>query len=266
MCTRLHDLHVHTDFSPDSSMTMLQAAQAAAAAGLQGIGFADHLDLDYPYSEWVTGFDLARYRESFEEVRGQAGIAVYLGVEMGLQPCTHGQCSAVVAGGMFDYVIASMHVFRGEDPFYSGFYEKYTREAGIQLMLSATLECLQGYEEYDILGHLDYALTFREGASALDYAEAPDLVDQLLAHLVRQGKSLEVNASGLRRAGSTLPSFSVLKRYRELGGERVSLGSDAHMPGHIGWKFPETLAMLKSLGFRHTVVFRDRKPSFIPID
>ncbi|MDP2892669.1 MAG: histidinol phosphate phosphatase, partial [Bacillota bacterium] len=161
--------------------------------------------------------------------------------------------------------IASLHVFAGEDPCYREFYERYTRSDIIKLILAETIKCLKDYSDYCALGHLDYGLSFAQNAAVLEYAEAPSLLDELLLHLIRSSKGLEVNTSGYRRSGNTLPSPSVLKRYFDLGGEIITLGSDAHRAEHVGYRFSDAAAMLKSIGFKYTAYFKDMKPYFVPM-
>ena len=79
--------------------------------------------------------------------------------------------------------------------------------------------------------------------------------------VIAKGKGMEINTSGVDRAGDFLPSAAFLKRYKELGGEIVTLGSDAHAPDRVGQYASEAMAILKDI-FGYVCTFADRKPIF----
>jgi histidinol-phosphatase (PHP family) len=84
--------------------------------------------------------------------------------------------------------------------------------------------------------------------------------------LIEHGKGLECNTGGLRYGLSQPnPSRRILKRYRELGGEIITIGSDAHTPDYLGYGFQECRRFLLRCGFRYYTVFHGRKPEFIPL-
>jgi histidinol phosphatase-like PHP family hydrolase len=43
------------------------------------------------------------------------------------------------------------------------------------------------------------------------------------------------------------------------------LGSDAHQPKDVGYKFKETVKLLKKIGYNQLVHLRERKRSYIDI-
>ena len=124
------------------------------------------------------------------------------------------------------------------------------------------------FEDYDSAGHIDYAFRYLPSHSR-DYAPYPeygDVLDEILKTVIDKGKCLEINTAGLK-AGLTFahPHPEILKRYRELGGELITTGSDAHNPAQIGKYFDVTGDLLTNLGFRYYAVFRNRKPVFLPL-
>ena len=89
---------------------------------------------------------------------------------------------------------------------------------------------------------------------------------QILEVLIAQGRALECNTGGYKYGlGEPNPSASVLKRYRELGGELITIGSDAHESRHLGYAFSQANSLLKECGFRYYTVYQNRKPCFYPL-
>ena len=87
--------------------------------------------------------------------------------------------------------------------------------------------------------------------------------DAAASRLAERGKALEINTSGLRGPiGETSPTLKYVKRFRELGGEYVTLGSDAHVTNHLGCAIPARQELLRDCGFRYFTTFDRMKPSF----
>ncbi|NLM50722.1 MAG: histidinol phosphate phosphatase, partial [Clostridiaceae bacterium] len=94
----------------------------------------------------------------------------------------------------------------------------------------------------------------------------PVILDKVLKTAIEKGRGIELNLSGLRQGlGEPLPKIEVLKRYKELGGEIITLGSDAHYPGHVGANLEDGFEILKEAGFKYFTVYENRKPQFIKI-
>ena len=93
-----------------------------------------------------------------------------------------------------------------------------------------------------------------------------DVLEEILRTLIEKGKGLECNTNGLRVGlGAPNPSLEILKRYREMGGEILTIGSDSHFPEYLGYGFDRVGDMLKSCGFQYYTVFVNRKPEFLPL-
>ena len=69
-----------------------------------------------------------------------------------------------------------------------------------------------------------------------------------------------INTSPLNKGLSqTNPCPEIVKRYRELGGEIITIGSDAHTAVNVGGHFDAARDILLSSGFKYYTVFTDRK-------
>jgi histidinol-phosphatase (PHP family) len=76
-------------------------------------------------------------------------------------------------------------------------------------------------------------------------------VTAVLREVIERGMAIEVNTSGIRQApGEAYPALETLELYRELGGSRVVLGSDSHLPEHLGVGFAEAVETVRRAGLR----------------
>ena len=100
-------------------------------------------------------------------------------------------------------------------------------------------------------------------AGAYPFAKIKPAVEEILKQVIADGKGIEVNTSshryGLR---DTMPSADILKLYRDLGGEILTIGSDSHKPEHLGMYIEETKKFLKDLGFRRFCTYEKMQPVF----
>jgi histidinol-phosphatase (PHP family) len=121
--------------------------------------------------------------------------------------------------------------------------------------------------EYDSLGHIDYIVRYgNDKEQTYSYSKNADYIDEILKHLIANGKGLEVNAAGWKSGLSFAhPHQDVLKRYKELGGEIITIGSDAHKPEHVAYDFHKIKDYLEFCGFKYYTEFRQRKPHFCAI-
>ena len=92
------------------------------------------------------------------------------------------------------------------------------------------------------------------------------MIDEILRKLVSLGKGIELNTGGFKYGlGHPHPTEEIIRRYRELGGEIITVGADAHKPEHVAFDFAKVPSILKEAGFTHYTVFKNRKPEFILI-
>ena len=272
----LADTHLHTDHSGDSTAPMETQIMAALARGLQYICFTDHYDPGFPYEDLpdiepgTFELDHSSYRKEYLKMRDKyAGrIRLYYGVELGLQARLGGfLASYAESHPEFDYIIGSNHLCGGIDPYYPVFLENRTEEEALALYLEETLDNLKSFSGIDSCGHLDYVARYLPHRDQFySYAAFADRIDPILSFLVDRGIALEVNTAPLMKG---LPYFNplpdILARYREMGGERITIGSDAHVPQKIAGKFDLAAQILRDLGFRYYAVFENRKPRMLPL-
>ena len=127
---------------------------------------------------------------------------------------------------------------------------------------------LANFDHYDVLGHLTYAQRYivKTFGPQFELRRFEEKIRAILGRVIANGRGIEINTSGLRQGlGFTMPDYWVAGIYRELGGEILTVGSDAHYPEHVGANIPEVTEALREIGFRYLTVFRERKPVMVPI-
>ncbi len=264
------DFHIHTNFSTDADrgITPESMIEEALKKGLKTICFTDHQDLDYPGNETDTEFslDYDAYFATLQPLQEQYKnrIEVLIGVEFGLQPHLGQAYQEHAKEYPFDFIIGSTHVFDGMDPYYPGYFGNRTDEEGYRRAFEIILENTKRNDAYDVAGHLDYVVRYgKEQTKEYSYRRYADLIDEILKTLIQKGKGIELNTSGLKYGlGFAHPHMEVVRRYRELGGEIITVGSDGHKPEHIAYGFSKVNEILKACGFKYYTEFRQRKPHF----
>lgn len=264
------DCHLHSSFSGDSNASMESMVLRGIALGLNTMCFTEHNDFEYPgYPDLPADtflLDTDSYRSALALLREkyEGRIRLLFGVELGLQPEAAGRNAAYAGSCPFDFIIGSSHVCNGKDPYYPDFFEGRDVRAAMREYFEATLDNIRQFSDFDVYGHLDYALRYAPGKdSAYRPSDDGEITDEILRLLLRKGKGIELNTGGIRSGMRDFhPCVGILRRYRELGGEIITVGSDSHDAGHIAGHFGRAGAVLRECGFRYACVFERRVPAF----
>ena len=264
------DFHLHSSFSGDSDTAPEQIVETGLLKGLSAVCFTDHFDADYPYDNVCFMLDTEAYLERVLELRSayEGRIEIGFGVELGLQPHLGELYRSYVGQYPFDFVIGSTHLMDGKDPYYASFWEDCAPKDGIRRFLEITLENMKAFDDFDVYGHLDYIVRYAPlEPKRFFYGDYGDLMDEILRFLISHGKGIEVNTGGYKAGlGCPNPCPEVLRRYRELGGEIVTMGSDAHAAEYVGGFMDAARDVLRDCGFRYFTVFRGREAVFVALD
>lgn len=260
-----YDSHLHSDFSGDCDTPAAQMIERAIELGLDGLCFTEHEDPDAPPSECDFSVDFDVYFARLEQLREQSRgkIQVGIGMEFGLMPHLPRTLDGLLVRYPFDFVIVSQHFVNGKDPYYPSYFEGRSERECYEEYFRVIYDNLLRFApaSFDTLGHMDYIVRYGPNRSRdYSYQSCADYIDPILRFLIEQGKCLEVNTAGFRYGlGEPNPCTDVLRRYRELGGELITIGSDAHSPKHLCCDFGRTAGLLRSLGFRYYTVFEQRQ-------
>lgn len=265
----LWDQHMHCNFSGDSDALPEDMIKAGIAHGLSGICFTDHLDYDYPEEPNIFLLDFDNYFKALSDLREKYAdkISVNIGIELGLQTQAAGQNLAVAEKYPFDFIIGSSHVVNHMDPYYPEFFAGRDEDAAYMEYFESVLENINSDVDFDVYGHIDYVVRYGPNKNAFyTYEKFKDIIDEILTQLISKGKGIEVNTGGFKYGlGHPNPTEDIIKRYRELGGEIITMGADAHVPEYVAYEFDKTAQIIKNCGFKYYTVFKNRKAEFIPL-
>ena len=257
----------------DCDASMWDMILAEAAAGMDAICFTNHCDLVRMDDFSPASRCLEIIPESVEKLASAADehtfpIKVYLGVELAEAQLAPEKAAALASSDALDFVLGSMHLIPGVGDYY---FQHYTDAVQCDDIFRNYLDQLQRIAEldfYDVLAHLGYVRRYmwRDGVdAALTLERYGEQIERLLRTVIGKGKGLELNCSGIRDGCGPFPSEEILRLYRSMGGETVTVGSDAHRPAVAADAVREGHALLKSCGFDYVTIFRRRKPEYITL-
>ena len=264
----LIDQHVHTNASPDANRdaTMTAYIEKAKKMGLPGVIFTDHVDMDTPVELFKTFPDYQTYSKNIKPLN-TPDFFVRMGVEIGYQPHIQEKIETFIQSHPFDFVICSIHLGDKLD-FYNGdFFIGKTQQEAYQRYFELVLESVENFQDYEVFGHLDYIIRYGDFEDkAFDIDDYQPLIDTILSTIIKNGKGIEVNTSGIRyNLGVMHPNLAILKRYKALGGKIITLGSDAHKVDDFYSDFEHAIALILKAGFRYITEFKARQPYFIEL-
>ena len=272
----LADYHVHTEFSDDSTYPMEDVVKDAVRLGFDEICFTDHVDygvkVDWDSKEEVTyrdGEPLANvdYPKYVEQVRNlqeayQGKISLKLGMEFGVQMHTIPQFEALFSRYPFDFILLSVHQVEDKEFWTQDFQRGRTQIEYNERYYEEMLNLVNHYHNYSVLGHLDLIVRYDE-MGVYPFARVRPYIEEILKKVIKEGKGIEVNTSSHRYGlADSTPSKEILRLYRELGGEVITIGSDSHKPEHLGTYLEEAKGLLKSLGFLKFCTYKNMQPIF----
>lgn len=258
----MFDYHLHTHVSYDSESKPEDVVQAALKAGLKEICFTDHRDYDPLDPDRYLRFTVEDYAAAYDHLQA-GGLKIRRGFEFGMLRDNAEQFHKDVQQRKYDFVIGSVHFVDDLDPYFAPFWQGKTMDQAETMYLELILECVQAHDDFDVLGHLTYLSKAWANPThrPIEYKKYREIADEILKVLAQKGKGMECNTSGLDPCGVFLPSEDYLRRFKELGGEIVTVGSDAHNIERVGQYCKDACALVCEI-FGHVCTFEDRKPIF----
>lgn len=277
------DNHVHTSFSSDSDTPMEAMIQRGIELGLSSICFTDHIDYGFPAQKYGMDF-LYSMDDYFAAIQNLSAkypeISLRTGVELGLKSDILSLATSLSKTYPFDFIIGSTHLVDNIDPYYPEYWEAYGEESGIRHYYEVTYENIcQGFD-FDVYGHIDYVIRYCPTVKKAKYLGKIDenyyhkmmkvnwdIINEILSRLISLNKGIELNTGGLKYGlNHPNPHEKILQQYHELGGEILTIGSDAHDTIHLAYDFNLIPAILKKCGFSSYTEFKERKPTQILLE
>ena len=258
----MFDFHMHTTVSYDGHNAPEEMTKAAVQAGLKEICFTDHLDYELGRPKAQIAYKVEKYNRAYNGLE-VPGLTIRQGVEIGMTPWNVEEVSQDLSLRHYDFVLGSVHYVENLDLYYEPYWEGKTVFQAERRYFEEILHCVRLHDNFDVLGHLTYIS--KAGANpthALVLLEAHrEIIDEIMKVLIAKGKGMEINTSGVDRCGDFLPGGNYLRRFQELGGQIVTMGSDAHDVTRVGQYTDRAAALLKDI-FGYVCTFADRKPVF----
>ena len=258
----MFDYHLHSLVSFDSECSPKDIVNAAEKANLKEICFTDHYDFNDVFKEKRDIFTIEQYRDAYDALTSEK-LTIRHGVEFGLTTWNQNELNNLLNSYDFDFVIGSVHYAGGYDPYFEDFWTHNGFDTAFEKYLLQTLDCVKVHNNFDVLGHLNYVCKSLHNPThkPLNYKDYSDICDEIMKTLAQNGKGMEINTSGVDRVGDFLPSLDFIKRFRELGGEIITVGSDSHDSVRVGQHIEGALQIAKDV-FGYVCTFDKRKPLF----
>lgn len=263
------DYHTHTNFSSDSTATLESMIEKAISLGLERLCVTDHMDYDFPQKYNLPFvFDIDEYFHTLLQAKKKYAdqINVLIGIECGLRPYLIDRYNKLLSDYAFDFVIGSSHLVGDMDPYQSEYWDGRSEEEGIRAYFQTIIDNVKAGADFDVYGHLDYVVRYGPTKNhKYSYEKFHDIIDEMLLSIIQARKGIEINTAGYKYGlGHAHPHQDLIKRYLELGGTIITIGSDGHKPEHLAYDFEVARKMLLSLGVKQYYVFENRIP--IPVN
>ena len=264
----MYDYHTHSSFSDDCSTPMKEMIEAACKLGIKELAITDHYE-DYSDTDFDFELDFPNYHKALNEVKEgyKSRIKVIKGIEIGVQ---HGKvlekCKVHATEFDYDFIMSGFHFAEGFELYKLDFFDNRSVEDSYIAFYTYMRDCLLNFKDYDVVAHfniIDRYADYIPPASVY-----MDLVEEILKIIIADGKGIEINTSSFRygMGERTTPAMEILQMYKDLGGEIITIGSDAHRTKDIGYRLDFAVEMIKSVGLKYFATFDQRKLNFVNLD
>lgn len=259
------DTHTHTKFSADSLEEPRKLIEKAISLGIKYLAITDHVDRDYLFGDIrpVEQINMHEYYPAIKVLSEEYAddITILIGAEFGYAKSANHLYQEIAKNFNLDIIINSVHTIDGKDAYFPEFFiDKEKKDAYISY-LAAIKESIDVDYQYDVIAHIGYITRNAPYPDkALYYNEYKETIDEILQLIIKKGKALEINSRSISHNTPFMPCKEIITRYKELGGELITFGSDAHKYYQVGKGYWDVVQFLKSLGYNHLTYFIKHKP------
>ena len=258
----MFDFHMHSTVSCDGHATPEEMLAAAEAMGLKEICFTDHIDDDPVADSSHLQYTLADYNAGYNHLVSDK-LKLRFGMEFGLLPDNQPLLAQRSRERHYDFIIGSVHYADNIDIYFPAFWEGRTVLDAEKSYMQFTLDCIRDHTEFDVLGHLTYPSKAKAHPThiPIDLNTHKEIVAEIFKVLIAKGKGIEINTSGVDRCNAYLPSPDYLRLFKDLGGQIVTVGSDAHTADRVGQYCSEACRIVQDI-FGYVCTFENHQPIF----
>ncbi|MEY8762224.1 MULTISPECIES: histidinol phosphate phosphatase [Clostridium] len=253
----MFDTHVHTTFSTDSEMK-IECARKYARENAMSLIITEHMDINFPQKDSFR-FDVDKYFREYSRWRNDN---LLLGIELGMKEDCLKESRELIENNPFDYVIGSTHLVDNKDLYSPDYYRGKSKKETYSKYFQAILDNLSKFDFIDSLGHIDYIARYSGYEDSELYCSSfSEIIDEIFKKLIDQDKCLELNTRRLGNKSAIQNMIEMYKKFGELGGKYITIGSDAHNSYNIGSNFKSAVEIAGLCNLK-VVYFKNRKKEY----
>ncbi len=266
----LTDYHLHSIYSFDTSITVDERCAWAIKNGIDEICLTDHIENLHNH---INGYTVPDYKNLILDVnkardKYKNKLKIKIGGELGFYYTLLNEADEIITSLDLDFVLGSCHQVRDLRMSPKGeLYNSNDKLTAYNIYFEYILETLKNFDNFDCHGHLDVIARYNNYANKdFNYFEHKEIIDEILKLTIEKGKGLEINVGSTHyKLKQFHPTIEVLKAFKQLGGEIVTIGSDTHDLADVNKDLVLAQEMLKNAGFDYLATYEKRKPSFIKL-
>lgn len=250
-----HDQHIHSRFSEDSKEMIWKYIKLAKKAGVSYFVTCEHVDFD-PVSydkSWICDFN--KLHKRLKRVRG---IKTLKGIELGFRDDHINEMNDILSKFSFDIVQLSCHDNGKLDYYLDSSFENYPLD--LDDYFDYVIKAVTTFDNFDCLSHFDYGLksALRTNPN-INIRIHEKKLKELFSALIKKNKALEINVKVQSGINDDEYLRYILNLYKSLGGEKLTLSSDAHQKEFYRYNFDKYMHIIKDAGFSYLMYFVERK-------
>jgi histidinol-phosphatase (PHP family) len=257
------DFHHHTNHSFDSTAVMEEVCLHAIANGLDEICFTEHFSVN-PLAPTYGHMNFTNYQSDIQAC--QEKFSGKLKIKMGIELCEPhllmDQYEKALKPINFDFILGSVHNLNNQK--LRLVLKEYELDA--YRLYFEELDKMVAVADIDVIAHFDLMKRYAyKEYGFYKFAEHEEIIQSIIEKAIKRNIGMEINTSGLRNASlnQTMPSLDILKLYKAMGGEILTIGSDSHKVETAGAGFHNAIELAKQCGFKYIYRFDKREP--IPV-
>lgn len=267
------DMHTHSQFSPDAKSTLEGMCKAQIERGTKIFAVTDHCN-GCLFGEFDIFEPIIKSYAEVQRVKNKYKneCLILAGIEMDEGNWIGEENEKICNALPYDVIIGSVHAVKFENdktPYSMIDFSEFSNEqlqCFMDLYFSDMLDLINK-TEFDILAHLTCPLRYINGKYKRDYDIRihTEKIEEILKAIISRGIALEINTSSYETMGDFMPDEKIIKKYFDLGGRLVTIGSDAHVEQNASMYFDQAITLLREIGFENICYFKERKINYIKI-
>ncbi len=226
------DMHVHSTYSVDADDKLELMCKKARERGLHSICFTEHLDMN-PVDEGYGYYQKETFFKEIKELKKR--FKKYLNVLKGIEfsePHLYKKELQKHGEQDYDVILGAVHFIDDTFVGYKELLDKYSITEIYQKYFQLVLEAVN-FGGFDVLAHFDFPKKYLKCSY-----QHNDIIEDILETIIKKDIVLEINSASYRRGlRESMPGENILRLYSQLGGKRVTFGSDAHRTTEIAADF-----------------------------